>query len=95
MSPFQPHDADHKSGSQSGEWKLLPLLLIPLACCALPLIIASLATVTALAWSIGLSGAAAVAAVAAVAVIVRRRSRCSTDDGCQPTGAQRPRHRAR
>lgn len=68
MSQLQRPDEDDKP-TGAGEWKLLPLLMVPLACCGLPLIVASLATVSALGWGVGLSGAAAVAAIAAIAAL--------------------------
>jgi hypothetical protein len=78
MSHHETSDVDHPSGSR-GEWKLLPLLLIPMACCGLPLIVATLATAGALAWSLGLVAAGLVgAASAAIIVSARRRSSCST-----------------
>jgi threonine dehydrogenase-like Zn-dependent dehydrogenase len=69
----------------SGDWKFLPLLLIPVACCALvPLAIAGIAAVGA-----GIVGGATAAlvvlAVGVGLIIVSRRQRqrrsCSTENG--------------
>ena len=66
---------------RSREWRLLPLLAVPLACCALPAIIASVAAIGALAWALSLGAAAAVATVTTVVFIARRRSStgCASD----------------
>lgn len=75
-------DISHPGGERrrSREWRLLPLLAVPLACCALPAVIASAAATAALAWALSAGAAAAVATVTTVVLIARRRSttRCAT-----------------
>lgn len=85
-SPARGPGAQPRSGSGGLAW----LLLIPLACCGGPLIVAGLATAGAWAW--GGLGAAVGVAIAAVLLIVRSRRRrvcCATDDkpspGADPT----------
>lgn len=82
-----PTDTPHRrsSSKSSHEWKLLPLLAVPLACCALPAIVASVAAIGVLAWTLGL-GAAAAVAVATVVFTARHRSRirCAADHPDRP-----------
>jgi hypothetical protein len=62
-------------------------LLVPLACCGGPLLIAGLASAGALAWGAAGLGAGVLAAVT-VLVVGRRRSRACCEPGT--TAARRP-----
>lgn len=64
----------------TGEWKLLPLLLIPLACCGLPLLLASVAVSAVLGGTV----AAAVVLAVAIGLIAWRRRRCASNRACVP-----------
>jgi hypothetical protein len=68
----------------SGLW----LLLIPLACCGGPLLIAGLAAAGALAWGAAGLGAGVLVAVTVLAIGRRRRSRACCEPG--QTAARRP-----
>ena len=69
---------DNRSGL-AGLW----LLLVPLACCGAPLLIAGLAAAGALAWG-GMGLAVAVLLAAGVLVIRRRRRACLSAGAADP-----------
>jgi hypothetical protein len=64
------------------------LLLIPLACCGGPLLIAGLAAAGALAWGAAGLGAGVLVAVTVLVIGRRRRSRACCEPG--PAAARRP-----
>ncbi len=69
-APGRP-EAPGGAGSGGLAW----LLLVPLACCLGPLVLAGLAAAGAWAWG-GLGAGAAVAAAGALVVVRRRRAGC-------------------
>ena len=82
---------DQPSSPRAPDWKLLSVLAIPLACCALPAILASAAAVGVLAWTVGLGAATALAASVVVVLIFRRRSKaCDMSDRPETTTGERP-----
>lgn len=82
---------DQRSRPRGPEWKLLSLLAIPLACCALPAILASAAAVGVLAWTVGLGAAVAVSSAVIVVLATHRRSRaCETSDRPETPTRERP-----
>ncbi len=82
----RPPEASRPGGERSGVGGLW-WLLVPLACCGGPLLIAGLAAAGALAWGAAGLGAGVLAAVT-VLVIGRRRSRACCEPGT--TAARRP-----
>jgi len=81
----QPPPSARRPGTDRGERSglgALWLLLVPLACCGGPFLIAGLATAGALAWGgLGLGTALLVAVIAMILVRRRRRSRACCEPG--------------
>jgi hypothetical protein len=67
-----------QSGARLGDWALMPLLLIPIACCAVPLLAGAVLGAAVFG---GTLAALAVACVA-IGMIVARRRRCAADKPC-------------
>ena len=67
-------------GSTADTWKFWPLLLLPIACCAVPLLITALAAVSAAALGAGSAVVVILALGVAAVILQRHRRRCAPGD---------------